>query len=82
VLLEEVMHLPKPIYEIVPYFLVAVGSLFIVLVLRQYRYAPMLFIWLLGLFCIIAGLGLIITRFIARRSRRDSADDETESDDE
>jgi hypothetical protein len=76
VLLEEVMHLPKPIYEIVPYFLVAVGSLFIVLVLSQYQYAPMLFTWLLGLFCIIAGLGLIIIRFIARRSRRMSSDDE------
>jgi hypothetical protein len=63
------MRLPKLVYEIVPYFLVAVGSLFIVLVLNQYRYAPMLFIWLLGLFCIIAGLGLIVTRFIARRSR-------------
>ena len=68
-LLEEVMRLPKPIYEIVPYFLVAVGCLFIALVLSKYRYAPMLFIWLLGLFCIIAGLGLIVTRFIARRSR-------------
>ena len=63
------MRLPKPVYETVPYFLVAVGSLFIVLVLNQYRYAPMLFIWFLGLFCIIAGLGLIVTRFIARRSR-------------
>ena len=70
------MRLPKPLYESVPYFLVAVGSLFIVLVLRQYEYAPMLFIWLLGLFCIIAGLALIVTRFIARRSRRASADEE------
>ncbi|RLA23384.1 MAG: hypothetical protein DRQ63_11745 [Gammaproteobacteria bacterium] len=67
--LEVAMRLPKPIYEIVPYFLVAVGSLFIVLVLKQYEYAPMLFIWFLGLFCIIAGLGLIVTRFISRRSR-------------
>ena len=63
------MRLPKPVYEIVPYFLVAVGTLFIVLVLKQYRYAPMLFIWFVGLFCIIAGLGLIVMRFIARRSR-------------
>jgi hypothetical protein len=75
-LLEEVMRLPKPIYEMVPYFLVAVGSLFIVLVLSKYRYAPMLFIWLLGLFCIIAGLGLIVIRFIARRSRPMSSDGE------
>lgn len=74
--LEVAMRLPKPVYEIVPYFLVAVGSLFIVLVLHQYRYAPMLFIWLLGLFCIIAGLAVIFTRFIARRSRRAAADDE------
>jgi len=70
------MRLPKPVYEIVPYFLVAVGSLFIVLVLNQYRYAPMLFIWLLGIFCILAGLAVIMTRFIARRSRRAAADDE------
>jgi len=63
------MRLPKPIYELVPYFLVAAGSLFIALVLRQYDYAPMLFTWFLGLFCIIAGLGLIIIRFMARRSR-------------
>ncbi|RLA27621.1 MAG: hypothetical protein DRR11_17955 [Gammaproteobacteria bacterium] len=67
--LEVAMRLPKPVYEIVPYFLVAVGTLFIVLVLKQYRYAPMLFIWFVGLFCIIAGLGLIVMRFIARRSR-------------
>ena len=70
------MRLPKPLYESVPYFLVAVGSLFIVLVLRQYPYAPMLFTWLLGLFCIIAGLALIVIRFIVRRSRRVSADEE------
>jgi len=70
------MRLPKPLYESVPYFLVAVGSLFVVLVLRQYQYAPMLFTWLLGLFCIIAGLALLVIRFIARRSRRVSADEE------
>jgi tellurite resistance protein TehA-like permease len=70
------MRLPKPLYESVPYFLVAVGSLFIVLVIRQYQYAPMLFTWLLGLFCIIAGLALIVIRFIARRSRPASADEE------
>ncbi len=70
------MRLPTPLYESVPYFLVAVGSLFIVLVLRQYQYAPMLFTWLLGLFCIIAGLALIVIRFIVRRSRRVSAEEE------
>jgi len=63
------MRLPKPIYEVIPYFLVVVGSLFIVLVLRGYEYAPMLFTWFLGLFCIVAGFALIVTRFIARRSR-------------
>jgi len=70
------MRLPKPLYEAVPYFLVAVGSLFVVLVLRQYQYAPMLFTWLLGLFCIIAGLALLVIRFIARRSQRVSVDEE------
>jgi len=70
------MRLPKPLYEAVPYFLVAVGSLFIILVLRQYQYAPMLFTWFLGLFCIVAGLALIVIRFIARRSGRASTDED------
>lgn len=60
------MHLPKPIYEILPYFLVAIGVLFIFLVLTGYEYAPTLSIWLLGLFCILAGIGLFLTRLSYR----------------
>jgi hypothetical protein len=65
------VRLPKPIYEGLPYFLVAVGALFITLVLTGYEYAPTLFIWLLGLFCIIAGVGLFLTRLSYRRQHSD-----------
>ena len=61
------MRLPKPIYEVLPYFLVAVGVLFITLVLKRYEYAPTLSIWLLGLFCILAGVALFLIRLIYRR---------------
>jgi hypothetical protein len=50
-----------------PYFLVAVGVLFITLVLKGYEYAPTLSIWLLGLFCILAGVALFLIRLIYRR---------------
>lgn len=65
------MYLPKPLYEGLPYFLVAVGVLFIMLVLNGYEYAPILFTWLLGMMCVIAGLLLIGVRVVLRR--RDSA---------
>ena len=61
------MRLPKPIYELLPYFLVAIGVLFITLVLKGYEYAPTLSIWLLGLFCIVAGVVLLVIRLIYRR---------------
>jgi len=61
------MWLPKPVYEGVPYFLIAVGILFVTLVLKRYEYAPTLFIWLLGMLCIMAGILLILTRVIVRR---------------
>lgn len=69
------MRLPRPIYEVLPFFLVAIGSLFVYLVLRQYEYAPTLFIWLLGVFCILAGLLLIVLRWLYRRALRMQADD-------
>lgn len=49
-----------------PFFLVAIGMLFITLVMKRYEYAPTLFIWLLGLFCIVAGAILIAVRLIFR----------------
>ena len=64
------MRLPKPIYEVMPFFLVGVGILFVTLVLKRYEYAPTLFIWLLGIFCILAGVLLFVVRMIYRiRSR-------------
>ncbi len=74
------MRLPKPIYEVLPYFLIAVGSLFIYLVLRQYEYAPTLFIWLLGIFCIVAGVAMIITRWLYRHSVNENSDEYTDAD--
>lgn len=67
------MRLPKPLYEILPYFLIGIGALFVYLVLRQYEYAPTLFIWLLGIFCILAGLGLIVMRWLFRRAAKQNA---------
>lgn len=61
------MHLPKPIYELLPYFLVAIGVLFVTLVMSGYDYAPTLSVLLLGMFCIMAGVGLLIIRLIYRR---------------
>jgi predicted branched-subunit amino acid permease len=60
------VQLPKPLYEALPYFLVAMGILFITLVMKRYEYAPTLFIWLLGLFCVIAGAVLFSVRLIFR----------------
>ncbi len=65
------MRLPKPIYEVLPYFLVAIGVLFVTLVLKGYEYAPTLSIWLLGLFCILAGIALFLTRLSYRRQHAD-----------
>ena len=61
------MRLPKPIYEGLPFFLVAIGVLFIALVLRGYEYAPTLWIWLLGMFCVLAGAALLVIRVLYRR---------------
>jgi hypothetical protein len=74
------MRLPKPIYEVLPFFLLAIGGLFIYLVLRQYEYAPTLFIWLLGMFCIFAGAGLIVMRWLYRRAARANAVDQYDDD--
>lgn len=63
-------RLPKPIYEAVPFFLVGVGFLFVTLVLKRYEYAPTLFIWLLGVLCIMAGVLLFAVRLVMRLRRR------------
>ncbi len=74
------MKLPRPIYEAMPFFLVGAGILFITLVLKRYAYAPTLFIWLVGIFCILAGIVVLTIRMIYRvRSR---AEDEHTSEEE
>jgi uncharacterized membrane protein HdeD (DUF308 family) len=76
------MRLPRPIYEILPYFLIGIGAVFIYLVLRRYEYAPTLFIWLLGIFCVIAGIAMIVTRWMYRRAANANAQaDDGEDDD-
>ena len=78
------MRLPRPIYEILPYFLIGIGAVFIYLVLRQYEYAPTLFIWLLGIFCVVAGAAMIVTRWMFRHNAKANAaanyDDEDDGD--
>lgn len=64
------MRLPKPIYEGMPFFLVGVGILFITLVLNRYEYAPTLFIWLVGILCILAGVLIFTVRMIYRIRNR------------
>jgi uncharacterized membrane protein HdeD (DUF308 family) len=75
------MRLPRSIYEIVPYFLIGIGAVFIYLVLRQYEYAPTLFIWLLGIFCIIAGIAMIVIRSMHRYAAKSNAQADYEDDD-
>jgi len=73
------VRLPKPIYEGMPFFLVGVGILFVTLVLKRYEYAPTLFIWLVGIFCILAGVLLLAIRMIYRiRSRAEVSYDPEE----
>jgi hypothetical protein len=72
---DQTLRLPKPIYEAVPFFLVGVGILFITLVVKRYEYAPTMFIWLVGIFCILGGILLFAVRIIYRiRSRVEEED--------
>jgi hypothetical protein len=64
-----VRRLPKPIYEGIPFFLIGVGILFLSLVLNRYEYAPTLSIWLLGMFCIVAGAFMIGIRLLVRLNK-------------
>ncbi len=69
------LKLPKPIYEALPFFLIGAGILFITLVLNHYEYAPTLFIWLVGLFCVLGGILLLTIRLIYRiKSRTEDMD--------
>jgi len=53
-----------------PFFLVGIGILFVTLVLKRYEYAPTLFIWLVGIFCILAGVVVFTIRMIYRINAR------------
>ena len=65
-----ILRLPKPLYEALPFFLVGAGILFIALAVNRYEYAPTMFIWLVGLFCILGGILILAVRMIYRiRSR-------------
>jgi hypothetical protein len=69
------LRLPKPLYEALPFFLVGAGILFITLVVNRYEYAPTMFIWLVGIFCILGGILIFAVRMIYRiRSRAQEED--------
>ncbi len=68
------MRLPKPIYEVIPYFLVAVGILFVTLVVLQYEYAPTLFVFVVGWLCIFGGSFVLLVRVISRREKSSTDD--------
>jgi hypothetical protein len=69
------LRLPKPLYEALPFFLVGAGALFITLVVNRYEYAPTMFIWLVGIFCILGGILIFAIRMIYRiRSRAQEED--------
>lgn len=70
------MRLPKPIYEALPFFLIGVGILFVTLVVNRYEYAPTLLIWLIGIFCILGGIFLLVIRLIYRIKSKSADDDE------
>lgn len=54
--------------------MMGVGILFVTLVLNRYEYAPTLFIWLVGIFCILAGAVILAIRMIYRiRSRAEDS---------
>lgn len=69
------LRLPKPIYEALPFFLIAVGALFVFLSVDRYEYAPTLIIMLLGFLCIMGGILLVVLRVIYRtRSVKEEGD--------
>ncbi len=68
------MRIPKPIYEVIPYFLIAVGILFVTLVVLQYEYAPTLLVFVVGWLCIFGGSFLVLVRVISRREKSSTDD--------
>ncbi len=65
------MHLPKPIYEALPYFYVLAGVGFIAgaaYVSHWYTGAPVYSFF--GYFCLVAGMAIGLRRFTYRRAAR------------
>ena len=68
------MWLPKPIYEVLPFFLIGVGVLFIALVINRYEYAHVLWFMLLGFICILLGIIVLGVRIVYRINTAKSGD--------
>lgn len=65
------MHLPKPIYEALPYFYVLAGILFVTgasYISHWYTGAPVYMFF--GLFCVVAGIAVWLRRVSYRRAAR------------
>ena len=65
------MHLPKPIYEALPYFYVLAGVMFIAgaaYVSHWYTGAPVYSFF--GFFCVVSGVSIWLRRFTYRRAAR------------
>ena len=74
--LDQILKLPKPLYEALPFFLLIVGTLFITLAVNRYEYAPTLLTWLVGIFSTVAGVLILAVRLIYRtRSRAAKEED-------
>lgn len=73
--LDRILRLPKPLYEALPFFLLGAGTLLIMLAVNHYEYAPTLLTWLVGIFCVLAGLLILSVRLIYRIRSRPEEDD-------
>lgn len=73
--LDQILRLPKPLYEALPFFLLGVGTLLITLAVNRYEYAPTLLTWLVGIFCLLGGALILTVRLIYRIRTRAKKDD-------
>lgn len=65
------MHLPKPLYEALPYLYLLAGVLFVVgaaYVSHWYTGAPVYTFF--GYFCLVAGVAVALRRYTYRRAAR------------
>jgi hypothetical protein len=73
--LDQILRLPKPLYEALPFFLLGVGTLFITLAVNRYEYAPTLLTWLVGIFSLLGGALILSVRLIYRIRTRAKEED-------